>query len=278
MLLSVMEVINTKMSTTTKQRFLVKWTAVEGTMSFNYMASCKVSWLMLIFSWPPLWPPFSTIMDLFFPHRRKTHEVQGQSRPRLPRVALKHPGCVESAGIACLRDRNRSVPFFGSWRCGQDVEMWGFDLRYVRWQGNMVEKLKAWKMWQITCGLECWNYVGRKMWTRAIVGIVESLWKEQTSVFLVESMPFVGARIPTNTQLVTQSWNRSSLLPFTPVHPTFSFQILEHHFSLMFCFPYVAQLTKKHVHDPCRTKKNIPQQCKTIINDITDLYNIDYRR
>lgn len=27
-----------------------------------------------------------------------------------------------------------------------------------------------------------------------------------------------------NTQLVTQSWNRSSLLPFTPVHPTFSYR------------------------------------------------------
>ena len=160
----------------------------------------------------------------FSPTEKKAHEVQGQSSPRLPRVALKHPGCVHPQGIACLRDRNLSVPFFGSWRCGQDVEMWGFDLRYVRWQGNMVEKLKAWKMWQITCGLECWNYVGRKMWTRAIVGIVESLWKEQTFVFLVGSMPFVGARIPTNTQLVTQSWNRSSLLPFTPVHPTFSYR------------------------------------------------------
>ena len=249
------------------------------------MASCKVSWLMLIFSWHPLRPPFSTIMDLFFPHRKKTHEVQGQSSPRLPRVALKHPGCVESAGIACLRDRNRSVPFFGSWRCGQDVEMWGFDLRYVRWQGNMVEKLKAWKMWQITCGLECWNYVGRKMWTRAIVGIVESLWKEQTFVFLVGSMPFVGARIPTNTQLVTQSWNRSSLLPWTaPVHPTFSwnrngfaFSDIGASFFTDVLFSLRCPAHKKHVHDPCRTKKNIPQQCKTIINDITDLYNIDVK-
>lgn len=33
----------------------------------------------------------------------------------------------------------------------------------------------------------------------------------------------------------------------------------------------------KNMSIHCRTKKNIPQHCKTIINDITDLYNIDVK-
>lgn len=45
----------------------------------------------------------------------------------------------------------------------------------------------------------------------------------------------------------------------------------------MFWFPYVAQLHTKNMSIYCRTKKNIPQQSKTIIiNDITDIdVNID---